>query len=121
MASLRISILISLSVFLFSCEDSERYEEIAGHWVCVSWTSELDNQNRCKNDVYFNFNEDRTYTSKLGSDKDTGTYKIARSALTVSPEGKMEIRVDIQKLTNDSLKFLMNAGGIEETMILVNK
>ncbi|MEX0811192.1 MAG: lipocalin family protein [Chitinophagales bacterium] len=117
-----IILIIAITLLLFSCEDPEQYKKISGHWECVEWTSVENPQNRCGGgNVYFKFEENKTYESKLGQTKDQGTYTISGSDLTVSPEGKLDIKVDIQKLNEDTLSFLMNAGGIQEKMVLLKK
>ncbi|TVR77980.1 MAG: hypothetical protein EA412_09775 [Chitinophagaceae bacterium] len=112
-------IMVMLFAFLLtSCNSEEVYEKITGKWDCVSWTSEAHADNQCfGRDVYFVFNDDRTYKSKLGAEIDSGTFNISGRNLTVNPINKLDINVEILRLTQDSLSFLMNAGGIEEKML----
>lgn len=114
--------LLLIILSLYSCEDPEQYKKISGHWNCTHWSSVENSQNRCNgSNVYFEFNEDKTYESKLGDVKDVGTYTISGSDLTVSPKGKLDIKVEIQVLNSDSLSFLMNSGGIQEKMVLLKE
>jgi hypothetical protein len=110
-------------VFLFciSCSDQEAYEKIAGEWECLNWLTESGGKDKCNNNVYFEFSLDKTYQSKLGNVVDSGKYKIQNETLYVSPKGKMELAVKIEKLDNDSLIFLMNQAGVKEILILKKK
>lgn len=119
---LKFIISLLIATLFFSCEDPEQYKKISGHWECVSWTSVQSTANKCGGgNVYFKFAEDKTYESKLGDVNDKGTFTFNGSDLTVSPEGKLDIKVDVQKLGTDTLSFLMNAGGIQEKMVLLKK
>jgi hypothetical protein len=108
-------------VFVCSCTVSEKYEQVTGEWECISWISKADSKDKCNHNVYFKFNEDKTYTSKLGKKEDQGNYKITDDILAVSPEGKMDITVRITKLNSDTMVFLMNQAGVEEILTLVKK
>lgn len=116
-------ILVSLTILLFnSCENPEQYKKITGHWECIHWTSVENPNNRCREgNVYFKFQENKTYESRLGQTVDKGSYKLNENSLTVSPENKLDIKVDMLKLNDDTLSLLMNSGGIEERMILVKR
>ena len=104
---------------LFSCtSNTEYYNEIVGEWNCTSWTAESSTEDKCNDNAYFKFNEDRTYVSKLGIEEDEGTYKIERGKLIAQPEGKMVIGVKIIHLENGSMELLMNNGGVMETLKL---
>jgi hypothetical protein len=102
---------------LSSCQNNEeKYHKIIGVWQCTNWTTVNNPANRCDGNVSFAFNNDKSYTSQLGEEKDNGTYKISGELLTVSPEGKLDITVQIIKLNDTELTFLMNNAGIEETL-----
>lgn len=105
----------------FSCSDKARYENISGEWTCVSWLNKQTNVDKCNHNVYFKFNLDKTYQSKIGIISDKGTYVLAEDRLFTTPEGKMEIGVQVLKLNKDSLQLLMNNGGVEEILTLVKK
>ena len=115
------NILLALTLCLLfgSCENNEeKYRKIIGVWHCTSWTSVRDKTDRCDDNVAFAFNNDKTYSSQLGSEKDQGKFTISGNLLTVSPEGKMDISVEILTLNETELKLLMNNAGIEETLVL---
>jgi hypothetical protein len=109
-------------LILISCQNNEeKYQKIVGVWHCSSWTSVNDKSNRCQDNVSFAFNNDKSYSSQLGDEKDNGTYNISGELLTVSPEGKLDITVQIIKLTDKELTFIMNNAGIEETLALTKQ
>ncbi len=116
----KISMII-LVIIAVSCAKSEKYEKIKGEWTCTSWTSEGSDVNKCRDNVYFKFNEDKTYISKIGNLKDSGTYKIMNNLLYANPKGKMQIAVQIIQLQADTLGLLMNQAGTKEQLILVKK
>ncbi len=113
--------IIMLVFIAISCTQSEKYEQISGEWVCTSWTSEGSTTNKCNGNVYFEFNEDKTYTSVIGNMKDSGTYKIMDNLLYANPKGKMQIAVQIIQLKADTLGLLMNQAGTKEKLILAKK
>ena len=115
------SLVLFFSIIVFACTDKAKYENIAGEWKCKSWINKKNNLDKCNNNVYFKFNIDKTYLSKIGSVKDSGTYTMAEDRLFTTPKGKMEIGVKIMKLNHDSLELLMNHGGVEEILTLVKK
>ena len=104
-------------IFLSACQNNEeKYQKIIGVWHCTSWTTINDKTNRCDGNVSFAFNNDKSYSSQLGGEKEQGTYKISGELLTVTPENKLDITVQIIKLNDTELTFLMNNSGIEETL-----
>jgi len=112
--------IISTILFtILSCSTSEKYQQIAGHWECATWINESQDIDRCNDNVFFNFETDKTYRSQLGSAQDSGTFKIVGDKLYVTPEGKMEFAVRITHLTSDTLQMLMNQAGEEEILTLV--
>ena len=106
---------------IFACNNEEKYEQIAGEWECESWTVTGSDTDKCNGNVYFKFNADKTYESKIGAAKDTGTYKITNTILYTHAAGKEEIAVEILKLNDKTLKLLMNQGGQEEILTLGKK
>lgn len=116
----KITVAILL-FFVLSCTNSGNYESITGEWECISWINKERNTDKCNNNVYFKFNEDKSYLSKIGSVKDSGIYSIENNRLYVTPNGKMELSVQINKLNFDTVVFLMNLGGVEELLTLVKK
>jgi hypothetical protein len=114
-------ILVVFGFLLISCTDAENYEKIAGEWKCTTWITESTGKDKCSNNVYFNFKKDKTYTSKIGSLEEAGVYKIANGLLYSTPEGKLEIGVEISKLQNDTLQFVMSRSGQKEILTLLRK
>ena len=119
---MKIAINLALfSVLVLCCTSSESNYQILGKWECISWINQTNMTDKCDNDVTFNFNEDNTYTSKIGSVNESGDYKIKNSMLYVTPNGKIEFRVEISKCENDTLVFSMNQAGDEEILTLISK
>ncbi|WP_196888500.1 lipocalin family protein [Aureivirga sp. CE67] len=118
----KVLLLSSLMLSLISCDDSQDYKDIAGEWKCANWTAESSgNKNMCNDNVYFNFNEDKTYNSKVGGLEEKGTYRLFGGNLYSTPEGKMEIAVELGKMSKDSLQFIMSRSGDKEVLTLVRK
>ncbi len=116
----KISVLIII-LTLLSCTTSENYELISGEWKCTSWINEAKAMDKCKNNVYFKFQTDKSYFSKLGNKEDSGDYKILDDMLYITPSGKMEFAVKIIKLNNDTLELLMNQAGDKEILTLIKE
>ncbi|PPK93370.1 lipocalin-like protein [Nonlabens xylanidelens] len=115
-------LLFLLSVFLFiSCDTSEKYQKIAGEWECTSWVVVATGQDKCNDNVFFDFKADKTYSSKLGNINETGVYQLAERKLFSTAEGKMEIAVDISISTQDTLQFEMSNLGQKEILTLLRK
>jgi hypothetical protein len=115
----KVMILLAFIGFLGSCSNSESYEKISGDWECTSWINKSKGIDKCKNNVRFEFQLDKSYYSELGNTKDSGSFKILNDMLYVTPKGKMEFVVKITKLNNDTLEFLMNQAGEEEVLTLI--
>lgn len=114
-------IIVAFGLLLISCDNSEEYEKIAGEWNCTTWITESTGKDRCSNNVYFNFKADKTYASKIGGQEEAGVYKISNGLLYSTAEGKLEIGVEISKLQNDTLQFVMSRSGEKETLTLLRK
>ncbi|OUS02746.1 hypothetical protein A9Q86_02735 [Flavobacteriales bacterium 33_180_T64] len=104
-----------------SCNDSEYSKKIIGEWECSSWIETETSRDKCGNNVYFKFENDMTYHSKIGSDDAKGVYRISDGLLYSTPEGKLEIAVEINTLNADTLTFTMSRSGNEEILTLVKK
>lgn len=113
-----LTLLFTFLLFVSCTNDAETYKKIVGEWTCTSWIPENSTTDKCDNNAYFEFNEDRTYRSKLGEVEDVGTYKIEQGKLLAQPEGKMVIGVKIMQIDENSMEFLMNNGGVKETLKL---
>ncbi|MEM5566823.1 lipocalin family protein [Psychroserpens sp. AS72] len=115
-------VLFVLSVLLFaSCNDLKYADDIVGEWECVSWIDVASSKDKCANNAYFSFKKDNTYTSNVSTQETSGTYKIADGILYSKPDGKLEIAVEINKLTKDTLSFTMSRSGNAEILTLVKK
>ena len=104
-----------------SCNDAEYSKNIIGEWECASWIVEATGNDNCNDNVTFTFNADKTYSSKIQSTDTTGSYKIENGLLYSTPKEKMEIAVEINTLTTDTLEFIMSRSGNKEIMTLVKK
>lgn len=114
-------IVVIFGMLLISCNNSEQYEKIVGEWNCSSWVIVETGEDICKNNVYFHFKDDKTYDSKIQGEEASGIYKISQEILYSTPEGKLEIGVQINKLTKDTLQFTMSRSGDEELLTLLRK
>ena len=113
------SIIAICGLLLISCSEAEQYEKIVGEWKCSKWINESTGTDKCKDNVYFNFKSDKTYSSKIGGVQESGDYKIAEGMLYSTPKGKLEIGVEISKLNNDTLQFVMSNLGQKEILTLL--
>lgn len=114
-------IVVLIGLLLISCDNSEEYDKIAGEWNCTSWIIASTGEDRCRDNVYFNFKKDKTYSSKIGGLEESGVYKLANGLLYSTPEGKLEIGVEINTLNKDTLQFVMSRSGSKETLTLLRK
>lgn len=112
---------LALVSFLISCDNDENAKLIIGSWKCVQWNVADKTNASSSKDVSFKFNADKTYDYHNSTLNESGTYKISRGKLYTTPKGELEIAVDIDKLTADSMIFNMSRGGTPETMILVKE
>lgn len=71
--------------------------------------------------VGFQFKEGGHYQYQNQSLNEKGSYKIQGGRLYSTPENELEIAVDIEKLTVDTLIFNMSRAGVAETMLLVKE
>lgn len=108
-----------LVLLLISCNNAEQYENIVGKWKCASWIIESTGEDQCKDNVFFEFRKDKTYSSKIGALEESGVYQIADGTLYSTPAGKMEIGVEITVLNKDSLQFIMSRAGVKEILTLL--
>ena len=106
---------------VIACSPNENEQLILGEWVCTSWTTAVDPLNSCNNNVYFDFNADKSFSSEITTLKEQGTYYVRKDVLYTKAEGRSEIAVKIKELNSDTLHFGMNRGGVEEDLILVRK
>ncbi|WP_298512095.1 lipocalin family protein [uncultured Kordia sp.] len=114
-------IVVAFALLLISCTNAEQYEKIVGEWNCSEWIIESSGKDRCNNNVYFNFKADKTYSSKVTGLEESGVYRIENGLLYSTPENKLEIGVEISKLENDTLQFVMSRSGQKEILTLIKK
>ncbi len=114
-------VIVLIGLLLISCDNSEEYDKIAGEWNCTSWIVTSTGTDRCRDNVYFSFKKDKTYSSKIGGLEESGVYKIANGLLYSTPKGKLEIGVEINTLNNDTLQFTMSRAGEKEVLTLLKK
>nr|WP_321222387.1 lipocalin family protein [uncultured Psychroserpens sp.] len=114
-------LIVFLVLLMVSCTDLKYADDIVGEWECVSWVDVVTSGDKCANNAYFRFNKDNTYTSKVSAQETTGTYKIADGILYSKPNDKLEIAVEINKLTKDTLTLTMSRSGNAEILTLVKK
>ncbi|MFT4611960.1 MAG: tryptophanase [Glaciecola sp.] len=115
------SVLLLSVLLVVSCADLKYAEDIVGEWECTSWIDVASSKDKCVSNAYFSFNKDKSYTSKVGAQETKGTYKIADGILYSKPDGKLEIAVEINALTADTLSFTMSRSGNAEILTLVKK
>ncbi|MFK8056958.1 MAG: lipocalin family protein [Saprospiraceae bacterium] len=124
---MRNSILSLLLLALFSltaCNTSdERLPILYGDWQGASWTRNGAPASMDPAQVEFSFNEDFTYTAKLGKQTEGGSFVFRESKLytTATGNSKVEKVVGILKLEGDSLVFDMNRQGDPEKLVLLRK
>lgn len=111
-------ILFGVLISLISCNDLEQAKLIQGKWKCVEWKVDEQKHN-ATDEVSFTFSEDKTYEYKNQTLEEVGTYKIEGGNLYTKANGDLEIAVQIEKLTQDTLMFNMSRAGTPETMTLV--
>ena len=117
---------LKLYVFLFivgfiaiSCVNTENKALLVGDWKGAEWLAEGKPSGNDASKVQFTFANDGGYNSDFGGAKEKGTYILRDDKLYTTPEGQLEIMVEITKLTKDSLVFNMNRSGQAETLTLI--
>lgn len=113
-----------LFIFCFitiSCINSGNKVLLVGKWKGAEWLVGGNPSNYDAKQVHFTFTTVGGYNSDFGGDKERGTYILRDDKLYTTPEGQLEIMVEIAKLTKDSLVFNMNRSGQAETLTLVKE
>ena len=98
-----------------SCVNSDNKALLVGNWKGAEWLAEGKPSG---NDA---FAGDGGHSSDFGGAKEKGTYILRNDKLYTTPDGQLEIMVEVAKLTKDSLVFNMNRSGQAETLILVKQ
>ena len=112
-------LLISISLFLFSCEGENENGKVHGKWTGVSWT--VNGQPSGRDGVVFQFNADDTYSVALGNQTEEGVYKVKKGKLYSTETGKKQKVVEIVMPSTDTLIMLMNRAGDAEKLTMVKQ
>ena len=104
---------------LSSCKQNPAYQLIAGHWKAADWI--IEGASTSAENVQFEFRSDKTYHAVLGQSEEEGTFRIESEYLFTKTGDQLEIMVNIEKLTADSMVLGMNRSGQRETLILVRE
>lgn len=125
--SLKFSLMKKYTVFVLaycfmavSCNNSEKQTLLMGNWTGAQWLVGGNPSEYDAKQVHFTFTKDG-YSSDFGGEKEKGTYYLRDNDLYTTPDGQMEIMVQIAKLTKDSVVFNMNRSGQAETLTLVKQ
>ncbi len=110
-----------LCLMAISCINTSNKALLVGDWKGVEWLVGGNPSDYDAKQVHFNFANNGGYSSEFGADKEKGTYILRDDKLYTTPEGQLEIMVEIAKLTKDSLVFNMNRSGQAETLTLIRK
>jgi hypothetical protein len=121
MKKLKTILLMVLSLVLVfsSCIDSVNNKLIIGKWKATEWLeNEIPNIANATNTA-FSFDDKGNYTFSHNETVRKGTYKVENNMLFTNEEGMQEIMINISKLNNDSLIFIMNNAGTPEQLTLL--
>ena len=118
MKSAKFSFLL-LIVYFLSCNDARQKKLIQGKWICTDWKVRGESKSKDQINVEFNFQDGGDYEYKNASLHEKGVYKVRGGKLYTTPENELEIAVNIEKLTTDTLIFNMSRGGTPESMLLI--
>ena len=121
MKCLHATVILVLCLIIFACGNTENSKLIIGNWEGAQWIVDGQPSENMANQTSFSFDSTGAYSYQYGSNKETGTYKIANDELYTTPKNELEMMVKIRKLTIDSMVFEMNRGGQSEELILVRK
>ncbi len=114
-----------LILLLVSCQDdvTQLNEQlIIGKWKGDTWLvndKSLTDYNASA--VRFEFADDKSFRSSFGSQQETGIYRVVRDKLFTEADGRSEISVKLEYLSQDSCVMGMNRGGQMETLVLVKQ
>lgn len=120
MKSIYTLAIAALLLFVTSCETAPKYERalFEGAWKCVTLFSDgVENVN--PQTIIFDFNLDSTYNYTGGSYTETGKWYLEGDKLVTVAEGDLEKKVQIEKITADTMIMKMNDRGTDMTLILL--
>ena len=116
-------LLLPLFALLLSCgnskEQTETHRKLKGKWSGVEVTVNGEPQQGFV--VGFNFDTDTSYSYRGGAYEEKGSYYLDGNKLYTQAEGDLEKKVEIAKITDDSLFLNMNQAGADMRMILVRE
>ncbi len=113
--------LIILSFTITTCINSENKALLVGSWKGAEWLIAGKPSDNDVGQVHFTFTRFGGYNSDIGGNNERGTYILRDNKLYTTAEGQLEIMVEIEKLTKDSLVFNMNRSGQSETLTLIKE
>lgn len=117
--SIIVVILIAFIISIISCVQSENKVFLVGKWQGTQWLVDGNPSEYDAKQVNFTFDKVGGYTANFGNSNEKGTYILTEDKLYTTPEGQLEIMVEIAKLTKDSLVFNMNRSGRPEQLTLL--
>lgn len=120
MKSIYTLALGALLLFATSCETKPKYERtlFEGPWNCVAvYTDGAEDLN--PQTIIFDFKLDSTYNYTGGSYTETGKWWLEGDKLVTVADGDLEKKVQVDKITADTLVLKMNDRGADVTLILL--
>ncbi len=114
------NLLSILLIFLLSCTPDSYKTDILGSWKQVEWTI-VESGQAIKQTMDFTFFDNERYEVDYGTEKEVGKYWLTGSDLYTKEDNRVEKKVKIMVLTQDSLVFEMNRAGRLEEVVLIKK
>lgn len=98
--------------------ENDKNPALTGKWQGTEWLifDEPSGQDATK--VYFEFRPDGSYEAGMGAQNEKGVWRTVGDKLYTMAENRREIMVKILEVNANALKFEMNRGGQQETLIL---
>lgn len=116
-----ISLVCLTGIIMLSCGPQLDKSMILGTWRGADWRVEGQASGYDATSASFTFRDDKSYTYTYANAEETGTYYIVNQELYTTPAGGVKMMVKIRTLTQDSLVFDMNRGGMAETLTLLRE
>lgn len=120
MKSIYAIAITAFMLFATSCETKPAFEPalFEGAWKCsVLYNDGVENLN--PQTIIFDFKLDSTYSYVGGSYTETGKWWLEGDKLVTAAEGDLEKKVQIEKITADTLIMNMNDRGTDMKLILL--
>lgn len=112
-------LIVCVAFVLAGCQpENDKNTALIGKWQGTEWLifDEPSGQDAAK--VYFEFRPDGTYEAGMGVQSEKGVWRTSGDKLYTTAEGRKEIMVKMLEASPAVLKFEMNRGGQQETLIL---